>query len=190
MTDEINRKKKSKFDPDLANDVLEWIRLVLEDAGRIDAAARIKRITTSGDVKEILKDGKILGHLANAIEPGSIKISFSHMVSKQKENIKYFLEFCEKFGVPKADLFDVDDLFEAQDIPRVLDGIKALGQIAKTKGYNGPVLGVEESTESKNEFTEKQLFAYEGSIELKAGSNKGASRAGYVFGRTRTIVDK
>jgi len=33
MTAELNRKKEAKFDPDLANDCFEWIKLVLIDGG-------------------------------------------------------------------------------------------------------------------------------------------------------------
>ena len=77
----------------------------------------------SGEVSTILKDGKILGYLANAIKPDSYKITFSSIVFKKMENIRHFIDFCEKLGVSKADLFQVVDLYLAQNIPQVINGI-------------------------------------------------------------------
>ena len=49
MTSELARKKEAKFDAELANDALEWIKSVLVHAGRTDAANRINVVTSSGN---------------------------------------------------------------------------------------------------------------------------------------------
>jgi len=178
MTAELAQKKEEKFDAELANDALQWIKSVLVHAGRTDAANRINVVTSSGEVSTILKDGKILGYLANAIKPNSYKISSGSIFFQQMENIGHFLDFCEKLGVSKADLFQVVDLYEAQNIPQVINGIIALGLKAqKISGYDGPVLGPKESSERLREFSQK-LPAGGGVIGLQMGSNKGASQAG------------
>ena len=35
------------------------------------------------------------------------------------ENIGKFLSFCDEIGVPKTDIFQTVDLYEAQNIPQV-----------------------------------------------------------------------
>ena len=35
------------------------------------------------------------------------------------ENIGFFLDFCDKLGVPKTDIFQTVDLYENQNIPGV-----------------------------------------------------------------------
>jgi len=157
LTAELALKKEAKFDAKLANDALEWIKSVLVHAGRAGRAAanRINVVTSSGEVSTILKDGKILGYLANAIKPDSYKIIFSSIVFKKMENIRHFIDFCEKLGVSKADLFQVVDLYEAQNIPQVINGIIALARKAQEiNGYKGPVLGPKESSESLREFSQ------------------------------------
>merc|ERR1712189_157295 len=131
-----------------------------------------KEINDEKDVQLLLKDGSILCHLANSIKPGSVKkINTGNMAVKQSENV----------GCNKPDLFQTVDLYEANNIPQVVNGIMALGRRCH-KFYDGPRLGPEESTVNKREFTEDQLRAGDGIIGLQAGSNKGASQAGQNFG--------
>lgn len=90
----------------------------------------------------------------------------------------------------KQDLFQTVDLFEAGNIPGVVNSLAALGR--KTHdivSYDGPKHGPKESSKNEREFTEEQLRAGEGIINLQAGSNKGASQAGQNFGKTRAIID-
>ena len=41
MTAELNRKREAKFDPSLANDCFEWIKLVLTDGGFAEDAGKL-----------------------------------------------------------------------------------------------------------------------------------------------------
>lgn len=45
------------------------------------------------------------------------------------ENVEIFLNFCEKYGVPKTDLFQVANLYENTNISAVTAGIAALGRV-------------------------------------------------------------
>ena len=187
MTAELARKKAAKFDPELANEALQWIKQVLAEGGHdfdYDYA------NTAKDVVTALKTGVDLCKLINVIKPGCVnKINESKMAFKQMENIGKFLDACEKLGLNKIDLFQTVDLYEGQNIPQVVNGIFALGRKSRKIGYDGPTLGPEEATENKREFTEEQLRAGESVIGLQAGSNKGASQAGQNFGKTRAIID-
>lgn len=193
MTAELNRKKEAKFDVDLANEALTWLASVLRSTGSEDdgeLACSIGPVSVQKDVQTPLKNGVILCRVINIIKPNSVKkVNKMSLVFKQMENIGFFLNACEQIGVNKIDLFQTVDLFEANNIPQVVNGIFALGRKTQKTGYKGPRLGPEEATENIRQFSEEQLRAGEGVIGLQAGSNKGASQAGQNFGKTRAIID-
>lgn len=51
--------------------------------------------------------------------------------------------------------------------------------------WPGPFLGPKPADENKRHFTEEQLRAGEGVINLQYGTNKGANASGMNFGNTR-----
>lgn len=51
--------------------------------------------------------------------------------------------------------------------------------------WPGPFLGPKPADENKRHFTEEQLRAGEGVINLQYGTNKGANASGINFGNTR-----
>ena len=56
----------------------------------------------------------------NKLQPGSIKkINTGSMAFKLMENVSNFLDAATAYGVPKADLFQTVDLYEAENIPQV-----------------------------------------------------------------------
>lgn len=192
MTAELANKKAAKFDSALAGEAFQWMAEVLRTGSPESAelADQLGVVSAQKDVQAPLKNGVILCHVVNIIKPGSVKkINASNMAFKQMENIGNFLSACESLGMNKVDLFQTVDLYEANNIPQVINGIFALGRKAQKVGYDGPRLGPEEAAENKREFTEEQLRAGEGVIGLQAGSNKGASQAGQNFGKTRAIID-
>jgi len=190
MTRDLANKRSAKFDSSLANEAFDWIKAVLSTSGLGgDVVGRLKEVGEEKDVHVALKDGVILCHLANSIKPGSVKkINPGNMAFKQMENVGNFLAFCEAAGVNKSDVFQTVDLYEAANIPQVVNGLFALGRRCH-KIYDGPKLGPEESTKNTRVFSEDQLRAGDGIIGLQAGSNKGASQAGQNFGKTRAIID-
>lgn len=191
LTAELNRKKAAKFDADLASTCFEWMKAVLEDGEMYEEADKlITPIDRQEDVARALKDGVVLCRLINVIVPNSVpKIHVTRTQAfKMMENINKFLEICERIGCKKFDLFQSVDLYESQNIPQVVNGIMALGRKAQNV-YDGPALGPAESQVNKREFSEEQLRAGEGIINLQAGSNQGASQSGLNFGKTRAILD-
>merc|ERR1712183_53293 len=193
MTAELANKRARKFDAELASEAMGWVKDVLEASGNdeaVNVAGEIGSIKGAADVKGPLKNGVILCHLINSIQPGSVKrINESSLVFKEMENISNFLTGCEGIGCSTLDLFQTVDLYEGNNIPQVINGLFALGRKAQKTGYDGPKLGPEEASENRREFTEEQLRAGEGVLAMQAGYNKGASQAGQNFGKTRAIID-
>lgn len=191
LTAELNRKKAAKFDAELASTCFEWMKAVLEDGELFEESDKLMPpVERQEEVARALKDGVVLCRLINVIVPGSVpKIHVTrNQAFKMMENINNFLETCEGIGCKKFDLFQSVDLYESQNIPQVVNGIMALGRKAQNV-YDGPALGPAESQANKREFTEEQLRAGEGIINLQAGSNQGASQSGLNFGKTRAILD-
>jgi len=178
---EVSRKIDKKYDSELEEQAVEWICSYLSDAPEPKPSGK-------QEVHAWLKDGIVLCKLINELQPGSVKkINESKMAFKQMENIANFLAGCEKLGIKTMDLFQTVDLYEAANMPAVINGIMALGRKAQTLGKQG--VGPKESQENKRDFTEEQLSAGKNVIGLQMGSNKGASQAGQSFGKTRHIVD-
>ena len=47
MTAELANKKAAKFDPDLSQEAIDWLRLVLEDDGKDDLANKLPKSVRS-----------------------------------------------------------------------------------------------------------------------------------------------
>ncbi|KAE8887823.1 hypothetical protein PF005_g26098 [Phytophthora fragariae] len=133
--------------PTTEEEAQEWIEAVLGE----------KFLASFGDS---LKDGVILCTLMNKIQPGLIpKIQSSSMPFKQMENVSSFVRACRAIGVAEFDLFETVDLFNQKNIGQVVQCIHALGRtIQKTMPeYDGPRLGVKESTVNLRQFSDAQL---------------------------------
>ncbi|XP_013778164.1 transgelin-2-like [Limulus polyphemus] len=175
---EAHNKIKSKYDPQLAFQLLQWIKdLTNED------------IDTDGDSKNFhatLCDGKILCKLINILQPGTIpekKINDSKLAFKKMENINHFLEGAQKLGVPSEEIFQTVDLWEQQNLTAVCICLQSLARKAHKYGHKS--LGPKEAEPNIRTFSEEQLKAGEGVIGLQYGTNKGATASGIVFGNTR-----
>nr|CAD7409666.1 unnamed protein product [Timema cristinae] len=157
-------------------EILQWIEDVLGEK------------LPSGQYEDILKDGVVLCNLINKIAPGSVKkIQTKGTNFQLMENIQRFQAAIKKYGVPEEEIFQTADLFERRNIVQVTLCIYSLGRITqKHPEYTGPPLGPKMADECKRTFTEEQLRASEGHLNLQMGYNKGASQSGQgSFGNTR-----
>ena len=171
MTAELQEKKAAKYDPGLAAEAVDWMQRVTGEDLPSGTGS------TPGSVQEALKNGVYLCKLINTLQPGSVKkVNDSKMAFKMMENIGNFLSACEAYGLKKADLFQTVDLYEAENIPQVINGLHAVGRKAQAKGQEG--IGPKESAENKREFDEQTLKAGQNVIGLQMGTNRGASQAG------------
>jgi hypothetical protein len=138
--------------------------------------------------EDVLRDGVVLCNLINKIAPGSVnKIQTKGTNFQLMENIQRFQAALKKYGVPEEEIFQTADLFERRNIVQVTLCLYALGRLTqKHPEYKGPRLGPKMAEEHKREFTQEQLRAHEGQLNLQMGYNKGASQAGCgSFGNTR-----
>jgi hypothetical protein len=176
LTAEIQDALDAKYDANLEGQAREWLEQV------------VGQPFPSGSFHEALRNGVYLCKAMNVLQPGSVpKTNESKMAFKMMENIGNFLNAAGKYGVVKNDLFQTVDLFEAANIPQVINGIHALGRAAQKNGFSGPRLGAKESTKQARGFDEaEQRKAGQSVIGLQMGSNRGASQAGmtpYGLGR-------
>jgi len=166
---ELEAKKMAKYDKEKENDVRFWIEAVTGETFKSD------------DFVEALKDGVLLCKLANTITPGSVaKVNSSKLPFMQMENIGYFLKAAENMGLKRHDAFQTVDLYEAKNIPQVIQTLFIFGSnVQKLQGYSGPQLGVKMADKRNIEFTEDQLrrgsntvgLQYEGSFKHETGLN-------------------
>uniref|UniRef100_A0A6G4ZVS6 Putative calponin n=1 Tax=Rhipicephalus microplus TaxID=6941 RepID=A0A6G4ZVS6_RHIMP len=175
LSAQIASKIASKRDPELESQILDWIEEVLEQR------------LPQGPYEEVLRDGVVLCKLMNALNPGCIpKINTTGGQFKKMENIVLFQNAAKEWGVPDLDVFQTVDLWERRNIPQVSQCILALGRACYLHPeYQGPCLGPKPAEENKRNFSEQQLRAGEGIINLQYGTNKGANASGINFGNTR-----
>jgi hypothetical protein len=125
-----------------------------------------------------------LSRLANKFKPGIVKrINTSTMAFKCMENINNFLAAATEVGVPSQEQFQTVDLWERQNLNSVVICLQSLGRKGSNHGL--PSIGPKESSKNVRNFSEEQLKASEGIINLQYGSNKGATQSGINFGNTR-----
>jgi len=173
---EAQEKVFSKYDPERAKEILEWIAGITGEG-----------FETSGDVENfvrVLHNGAILCRLANELEMGAVKkINVSKFAFNEMENVAFFLQFAKKY-VSSTELFQTVDLYESQDPNAVLTCLSALSR-KSLKVFGKPGIGPKESEAEKRNWTEEQLRSGQAIIGLQMGSNKGASQSGMIIGNTR-----
>ncbi|GJQ83214.1 hypothetical protein Trydic_g18238 [Trypoxylus dichotomus] len=166
----------AKRNKEVEAEILEWI------------FACIGEPVPKGQFEDILRDGVVLCNLMNKLSPGSVKKIQSKGTNFQlMENIQRFQAAAKKYGLPEEEIFQTADLFERRNIAQVAISLYSLGRITqKHPEWNGPQLGPKMADKNERTFSEDQLRASEGVLNLQMGYNKGASQSGHGgFGNTR-----
>nr|CAH7714393.1 unnamed protein product [Callosobruchus chinensis] len=153
----------SKRDKALEQEVLNWIFQCIGEP------------VPAGEFEDILKNGVVLCNLMNKLTPGCIKkIQPKGTNFQLMENIERFQKAAKAYGLPQEEIFQTADLFEKRNIAQ------------KHPEWNGPSLGPKMAEKNERQFTEDQLRASEGVLNLQMGYNKGATQSGHGgFGNTR-----
>ncbi|EGB02647.1 hypothetical protein AURANDRAFT_7830, partial [Aureococcus anophagefferens] len=74
----------------------------------------------------------LLCKLINVIQPGSVKkINKGSFAFKQIDNIGMFLRGCEALGMPRADCFSANDLYQGDNMKKVLACLDSLGGLCQ-----------------------------------------------------------
>ncbi|KAF9189282.1 hypothetical protein BGZ51_009729 [Haplosporangium sp. Z 767] len=103
----------------------EWIEACINE--EIDA------ITT---LEESLRNGVVLAKLARYFDPVSVKRIFEHPVLqfKHSDNINCLFKAMRKLKLPEIFIFELTDLYDKKNIPKVIYCIHALSHMLATKG--------------------------------------------------------
>ncbi|KAK6985579.1 myophilin-like isoform X2 [Biomphalaria glabrata] len=121
-----------------------------------------------------------------------IKINTS-LIGVCKDDLRFRIElFCQKiqeFGVPENMSFQTDSLYEKTNLPQVCAAIRNFGIEAESRpSFSGRRTWPKRAEQNRRNFSEEQLRASEGVINLQMGSNKGATQSGMTFGKKRMIT--
>ncbi|KAI9763688.1 MAG: hypothetical protein M1840_009161 [Geoglossum simile] len=120
---DLRNLRLSKYTPQAANEVREWIEEVLGER------------LPGGDLLEGLRDGTALCKLVNLVlPPPGVKYKASAMPFIQMENISHFLRAVQAYplNLQPHDVFLTVDLYEAKDPTQVLQCLGAFSRVANT----------------------------------------------------------
>ncbi|KAJ3105040.1 hypothetical protein HDU97_008648 [Phlyctochytrium planicorne] len=146
----------------------EWIEACIKE-----------NIAATTALEEELRNGIILAKLAKSFSPGSVKKIFEVCLAelrsvlmksnqdktklqyKHSDNINYLLNAMKEVGLPKVFFFELTDLYEKKNIPKVIYCIHALSHVLTSKGL-APAI---KNLLGKLTFTDKELDATQQSLE-------------------------
>ncbi|KAF9976681.1 hypothetical protein BGZ73_008078 [Actinomortierella ambigua] len=99
----------------------EWIEACIGE--EIDPITRLE---------ESLRNGVVLAKLARSFDPSSVKKIFEHPVLQYKhsDNINYIFKAMRKVKLPEIFIFELTDLYDKKNIPKVIYCIHALRGMA------------------------------------------------------------
>ena len=113
LTRELENKKRSTYDSDLAKKVCDWFNAVCEQSAESKYVVDFGGDYDWTNAHEKLKDGKLLLAVANRISPGQKKkIQTLNSPFKLMENTGNFLAIAGAIGVNDTDLFQTASLYE------------------------------------------------------------------------------
>ena len=102
-----------------------------------------------------LRDGVILAKLARKFEPDCVPRIFEHpkLQFRHSDNINYVFRFIDKVGLPENFHFELTDLYERKNIPKVIYCIHALSHLMAYR-HRAPAM---KDLVGQLEFTEQVL---------------------------------
>ncbi|CAB4438667.1 unnamed protein product [Rhizophagus irregularis] len=122
----------------------EWIEACI--------AEEIDPIVT---LEESLRNGIALAKLSKSFEPSVVKKIFMSpkLQFRHSDNINFFFAAIQKVGLPKIFWFELTDLYEKKNIPKVIYCIHALSHLLSRRGLTPRIRNLV----GKLEFTDEQL---------------------------------
>ncbi len=136
MDVELTKKQQEKENPQRTAEVMHWIQAVTN-----------QRFHDPNNVQESLKDGQVLCQLINVIRPGTIKkINDGKLSYLCMENLHVFSKACVTLGLPPRECFAEADLYEAKNIPWVIESLHSFATLVQNNRSGSlPKLGVKVS---------------------------------------------
>ena len=96
-----------------------------------------REIGNTENLPEELRNGIILAHLARKFQPLAVKKIFESSTALQfrhSDNINYFFAALRNEGLPDVFIFELIDLYEKKNIPKVIYCIHAYSYLLAKKG--------------------------------------------------------
>ncbi|XP_072420821.1 transgelin-3-like isoform X2 [Chiloscyllium punctatum] len=193
---QVQQKIDQKYDGELEELLVRWI--LIQCNGETPGGKDLQRPPSGKSTfHQWLKDGSILCHLINSLNPPERRpikrIQVSERAFTQMEQISQFLKAATDYGLTATDLFQTVDLWEAKNLAAVQQSLLALGgkAISKDDGYfrGDPSWFPRKAAQNPRTFTEEQMRQGQSIIGLQMGSNQGASQAGMTpSGLSRQIL--
>ena len=116
------------------------------------------------EMENEMRDGIFLAKLAKTFEPECVPRIFVHpkLQYRHTDNINYFFAFINKVGLPHFFQFELTDLYEKKNFPKVVYCIHALSHVLARQGRAlkvGNLIGKLEFTDDQLQKTQKGLDA-------------------------------
>ena len=116
------------------------------------------------EMENEMRDGIFLAKLAKKFEPECVPRIFVHpkLQYRHTDNINYFFAFTSKVGLPHFFHFELTDLYEKKNFPKVVYCIHALSHVLARQGRSlkvGNLIGKLEFTDDQLQRTQKGLDA-------------------------------
>ncbi|ORX51088.1 hypothetical protein BCR36DRAFT_351608 [Piromyces finnis] len=130
----------------------EWIERCIEE--KID----------SKEFEEQLRRGIVLAKLAKIIQPGSVKKIFDaeKLQFRHSDNINYLFTVMKNINFPENFVFELTDLYDKKNIPKVIYCLHALSHFLEVTGFLHPAV---KDLVGKLEFSEEQLNTVQENFE-------------------------
>ncbi|KAI9140363.1 hypothetical protein BKA69DRAFT_1080627 [Paraphysoderma sedebokerense] len=127
-------------------------------------ACTLEEIPPITQLDEALRNGVALAKLAKAFDPDLVRRIFEdpRLQFRHSDNINYFFTFMKKNGLPDLFIFELTDLYDKKNIPKVIYCIHALSHLLAKKGIAPKIknlLGQLKFTDEELEATQKGLDA-------------------------------
>ncbi|KAJ3038625.1 hypothetical protein HDV00_000469 [Rhizophlyctis rosea] len=113
---------------------------------------------------EELRNGIVLARLAKTFQPDAVKRIFedrTRLQFRHSDNINYLFEAMRRVGLPEVFFFELTDLYEKKNIPKVIYCIHALSHLLVKKGL-APAI---KNLVGELQFTDEQLDATQQSLD-------------------------
>ncbi|BFZ55485.1 iqgap-related protein [Savitreella phatthalungensis] len=132
------------------------------------------------DLEEDLRNGIVLAKLARVFAPDLVprifeapKLQFRH-----SDNINHFFKFVDRINIPRNFRFELTDLYDKKNIPRVIYCIHALSYMLAKDGVAARIADLS----GQVEFTEEQLQKTQRNLESGSGVLPNFAKMASVLG--------
>lgn len=121
--------------------------------------------------------------LATPHDAGSHTLPTPPRQSRQMETIGKYIECCSALGVPRHDLFEPIDLYDAKSIKQVVRNLHSLGRTVQSlPSFAGPHLGARLATRNPRTFDPAQLAE---AVAMPSRWSSAAAEAGAMVSGTQ-----